>query len=557
VAVLLAVFVVAALVGAREAFGQVSGGALSPAPEAAASWWRTYTEHWHPLLTGTDAPAPPYLLPMAVGGTLLGGRAPLLVSLVLVLAVPVALWGAWRFLRVAGHLRSAEGASRWLLAWGSVTYALVPATSGAWGDGRLGTVVSTALLPWLAHAALGFGDPDPDRRWRAAWRSGLLLALATAFTPALWLVALVVALVVLGLALRVSPEAVRQRSVGGPPLAALAIVPVLLLPWVASLVTGGPLRGLLLEAGRLPAADVSRWDVLTGHAGSQPAPIALGAVVAVLAVLALLPRGPRILVTGCWIVALTAALAALLISLVDVPVLGGTGRPGLGVLVVLVQAAFVTAVVLGGEELAHQARGVWRRVVAIGGAVLLGSAVLLATTWFALGGHDRLTSDAPSAVPAYMEDSSLEGHEHGVLILTGTVADGLHYTIRRDDGTTLGEDEIVALSAPDQAFTDAVSTLVSRPTIAAATELGDAGIEYVVLTAPADGQVAATLDASTGLSQASAQDRSTRAWLVQKDLDPDAVAGPSSWVHTLLLVVQLAGLLLVLVLCGPTRRRER
>ena len=93
VAVLLAVFVVAALVGAREAFGQVSGGALSPAPEAAASWWRTYTEHWHPLLTGTDAPAPPYLLPMAVGGTLLGGRAPLLVSLILVLAVPIALWG--------------------------------------------------------------------------------------------------------------------------------------------------------------------------------------------------------------------------------------------------------------------------------------------------------------------------------------------------------------------------------------------------------------------------------------------------------------------------------
>jgi hypothetical protein len=195
--------------------------------------------------------------------------------------------------------------------------------------------------------------------------------------------------------------------------------------------------------------------------------------------------------------------------------------------------------------------------VAVGGAVLLGSAVLVGTVWFALGGHDHLTSDAPSAVPAYMEDSSLEGSEHGVLILSGTVAEGLHYTIRRDDGTTLGEDEIAALSAADQAFTDTVTTLVSRPTIATATELGDAGIEYVVLTAPADGQVAATLDASTGLSQASAQDRSTRAWLVQKELDPEAVTGPSSWLHTALLVVQLAGLLLVLVLCGPTRRRDR
>ena len=94
---------VAALVGAREAFGQVSGGALSPAPESAASWWRTYTEHWHPLLTGTDVPAPPYLLPMAVRRhAARRARARCLVSLILVLAVPVALWGAWRFLRVAG-----------------------------------------------------------------------------------------------------------------------------------------------------------------------------------------------------------------------------------------------------------------------------------------------------------------------------------------------------------------------------------------------------------------------------------------------------------------------
>ena len=102
-----------------------------------------------------------------------------------------------------------------------------------------------------------------------------------------------VALVVLGLALRVSPEAVRQRSVGGPPLVALGVVPVLLLPWVASLAGRRSARaGCCSRPAGCPAADVSRWDVLAGHAGSQPAPIALGAVLAVLAVLALLPRGP-------------------------------------------------------------------------------------------------------------------------------------------------------------------------------------------------------------------------------------------------------------------------
>jgi CheY-like chemotaxis protein len=41
------VFVVLALIGAREAFGTVAGGALSPAPETAAQWWRLYTESTH------------------------------------------------------------------------------------------------------------------------------------------------------------------------------------------------------------------------------------------------------------------------------------------------------------------------------------------------------------------------------------------------------------------------------------------------------------------------------------------------------------------------------
>ena len=53
-------------------------------------------------------------------------------------------------------------------AWIPATYALVPVTSGAWAEGRFGTVAVAALLPWAAHAALGFVDPDRDRRWRAS-----------------------------------------------------------------------------------------------------------------------------------------------------------------------------------------------------------------------------------------------------------------------------------------------------------------------------------------------------------------------------------------------------
>ena len=93
----------------------------------------------------------------------------------------------------------------------------MPVTSGAWGDGRLGVVVAAVLVPWLAHAALGFADPEPDRRWRAAWRTGLLLALAAAFTPVAWVFAVVLAVVVLtALAVAVTRSLPRDRSRLGP-----------------------------------------------------------------------------------------------------------------------------------------------------------------------------------------------------------------------------------------------------------------------------------------------------------------------------------------------------
>ena len=49
------------------------------------------------------------------------------------------------------------------------------------------------------------------------------------------------------------------------------------------------------------------------------------------------------------------------------------------------------------------------------------------------------------------------------------------------------------------------------------------------------------LDATAGLSQASAEDRATRAWQVDRAVDPDAVDGPDSWLRIVLLVLQGLG----------------
>ena len=63
------------------------------------------------------------------------------------------------------------------------------------------------------------------------------------------------------------------------------------------------------------------------------------------------------------------------------------------------------------------------------------------------------------------------------------------------------------------------------------------GIEYVVLPAPADGDVASALDATGGLVQASAEDRSTRAWQVDRTARPATPStAPAPGCGSLLLV---------------------
>ncbi|MCW2764101.1 MAG: glycosyl transferase, family 2 [Nocardioides sp.] len=559
VAVLLALFVVAALVGARQAFGSVVGGGLSPVPGSTTDWWRLYLESWHPLGQGTGVPAPPYLLPLTLVASLLAGPGHAL-SAVLVLAVPVSLWGAFRFLRVVGRLVSFPGAPRWLLLWGAATYALVPVVAGAWGDGRLGPVVTGALLPWLAHAALGFADPHPDRRWRAAWRAGLLLALATAFAPVAWLFAFVLGLVVLVAAFSIVPGAMRDRSVWGPPAVAVGITPVLLAPWWIPAVIQHAAAGLLLDPGRLPAPGFDGLGLVAGRFADLGAPWWLGVAPAVLALLGLVPRATRIPVLVCWVVALVAAVLAALLGAVTLTLPATTAAPGLGFLLVVLQGALVVGAVVGGQGLfaVVQSRAGWLRAAAAGIAAVAVVVPLGGLGWFVVGGHgERLSDHTIDAIPAYMVQSSMLGDAHGILVVRGSVADGLTYTVRRGDGVTLGEDEILDLAAEDPDLTRAVRALTSRPTPEVVDSLAGLGIEYVVLPTPADGSVAASLDATGGLTQASAEDRSTRAWQIDRPVAVNAVDGPRSWLRIGLLLVQALGIIWVAVLCAPTTNRRR
>jgi GT2 family glycosyltransferase len=547
--------------GAREAFGHVTGGGLAPSPASSADLWRLWTESWHALGTGTAVPAPAYTLPLAMLGWLLGGSAASAVSALLLLAVPLALWGAWRLLRVVGRLVDPGGSPRWLVALGAATYALVPVTSGAWGDGRLGVVVAAALLPWLAHAALGFADPEVDRRWRAAWRSGLLLALCAAGAPVAWVFAVVLAAVVLTIAYAVTRTLPRGRAVWGPPAVALGVGPVLLAPWWLPAIWQGAGSLLLMETGRQPYPPLASSDLLLGRFGAGTgAPGWLGALLVVLAVLALVPRATRIPVLVTWLVAVVAAGTATLLSVIRLPLPGGSVRPGIAFLMMVLHGCFVLAALLGAQGLVtilRRSRAEHHEVLLVGLAVVAAIVPAFGLAWFVVQGPGDLANSDNSGIPAYMTDDAVADKANGILLITGDTAGGLRFTVRRGAGDTIGENEIQYASEPDPAFTADVRALVSRPTPTVVSDLAAAGIHYIVLPAPADGDVAAGLDATDGLVQASAESRSTRAWRVGVAVDPRALDGARSLPRVVLLAVQGVGIVLVLILCLPTWRAGR
>jgi hypothetical protein len=262
------------------------------------------------------------------------------------------------------------------------------------------------------------------------------------------------------------------------------------------------------------------------------------------------------MVIVCWTVALVAALVGAATSHLVVELAAQPAWPGQGVVAVVLSAAWVCAIVLAAPEAWRMAPSAGRRLAGGLGLAALTLIPAVGMGWFVAGDASSLTSAKDSVVPAYMLQSSELGPAHGILVIEGTTEAGLTFAVRRGDGPTLGEDEIVALTRVDSAFARDVQALVSRPTAAIVNGLADQGIEYVLLPAPADAQAAATLDATAGLTQASTEDRATRAWKVDKELDPDAVLSSTSTRRWLLLGWQALAVLVTAVMCGPTRRER-
>ncbi|UFU02221.1 glycosyltransferase family 2 protein [Ruania suaedae] len=124
--------------------GPLIGGALLPADADFAGVWHAATSAWIAAGDGQPGPPDPFLLVLGALSLLTGGLwgVPLhtSISLLLVLAVPLAALSAWF---------AAGAATRSVLvrAWVALTWALGPSLLLGLGAGRVGGVLAHLLLP--------------------------------------------------------------------------------------------------------------------------------------------------------------------------------------------------------------------------------------------------------------------------------------------------------------------------------------------------------------------------------------------------------------------------
>ena len=535
--------------------GLLTGGALLPAPGSALDWWSAYLRSAHDLGTGSAAPAGPYLLPLAVVGTLLLAKSWLVVDVLMLLCVPLAALGGRRLL-----LRLTRSPATAL--WGGVSYGLLPVLGGAVQQGRLGTVAVALVLPWLVHAAL-FLDPErsTDRRRRAAWRTALLLALGSAFAPVLWVLA--TAVLVVGLAVG-APADRRWRSPAGwgPAVVPVAATPVLLLPWSASTWAHQGAVSWLTEAGlSAPAllAPLTWTDVAFGRpGGGAPWWFGLGVVLAAVAAFARADRRRPVLVA--WLVGVVALGCAAALAGADYASAGEPvpHRLWLGVPLLVAQAAAVCAAALAAPGIRDRLTGAsfgWRQPV---GATVLALALLAPVAgvawWAAAGSGGPLERRPAGPVPTYMTEAAAADPGRRVLVVRGDADAGFSYVVHNGPGLRLGDESLlpsVEEQRPLTAVVGALATAADPEDVAALHELG---IGFVYAPAPADPQLAANLDSVSGLTPGSATRPGARAW--QVGLTDAAAYRPldGSSARPWLLGLQGLALLVAAVLAAPTRR---
>ncbi|MFE4576908.1 glycosyltransferase family 2 protein [Streptomyces chartreusis] len=509
--VLFLVLLFVSLIACRELLGggALAGGALLPAPAESGELWSRYLDAWHPVGAGGTQSAPPYLALVAMLASTLLGSTGLAVTVLLVCSVPLAGFTAYFASRPLVE-------SRLLRAWAAVVYAFLPAATGALAGGRIGTAVLAVLLPLIARAgvaASGLANSSDARgSWRATWAYALLLTVATAFTPIIWPIALLLGVGLLAVhRTDITAYGLRFLAQFGVPLLVLA-------PWSLSLLPFGFFREAGLEYG---ASAASALDLLGASPGGPGTVSGLMLIGVVLAALAALLRSERQLgIRTAWVVALLGFLFAVL----------SNGSTWAGPATLVYGIALLAAALLGADgarsRVAEQSFG-WRQpVAALIAFTAAAGPLLVAAGWMIRGADGPLERRDPVQVPAFVAEESGTRDQARTLVLDSDSSAHVGYMLVRGSGARLGDAELAVADGENAKLDKIVANLVAGSGADQADQLGAFAVRYVLVHKGAPRDVTRVLDATPGLSRLSEQNGSAL-WRIDRQVSRAAIVAGS------------------------------
>ncbi len=524
---------VIALVAERSLLGPgpLGGGALIPAWGGAAGLWHEYLQGFHPVGVGSGSSAPPYLAVIAAVATVLGGKPWLAVDVILLGCVPLA--GISAFLAVRRVTRSTP-----VRVWAAASYALLPVAMGAVAAGRIGTAVVFVLIPAIALLAGRMLTLPPRRARRAAWATGLTIAVAAAFVPLVWVVALAAALAL------VAARPGMWRNLG----IVVAVPPLLLLPWTVQVATNP--AALLLEVGLqqpgLAVHDLSARSLLLLSPGGPGLPsMWVTAGIAVTALAALLLSRRRALMMAGWSIALAGLLVAVAVS--RVVVTPGSGEPAVpawpGAAMLIAAVGLLLAGATAGEDIPRLVHGPGNRDlddrpaagdgkkrlkrgggrkagnpagtggpralrvigVAALAVVACSAPVLAAASWVISGVRGPVGPVPGPIVPAVVSASASNGLQQRTLVLREAGSE-VSFSLQRGASPSLGDADLTPVPAAQRALSTAVAALVA-PNGGEAVDQGQLlsqlDVGFVLLPSPVNQNLARLLNGVASLQPVS------------------------------------------------------
>jgi GT2 family glycosyltransferase len=450
-------------------------GTLRAWPDAGALW-SAFFSTWRHTMLGADRPGPTAFGLSGALATLLLGNAALARTLVVVAAYPLGAFGAYRLVRPFARVPMPA-------VVGALAYGANPVARNAIAHGRLGSLVTYALAPFVLMALVRGSDAvetGPALVRRIAGLAIVLAVAASVWPPAL-LAAPAIAVAVV-LAVPFSGGAGVAARAGRLALAATAAAFVLLGPWSFSMIGADAAALGLLPRDPLALRHVLQFQ--TGPTGSGVG--GWGLLIAAVLPLAV-ATGNRLAWAGrAWIlVALSFALAWLpgrVSATAPVPdpegilvfaALGLAFAAGLGA------AAFV-------EDLRTFHFG-WRQLVASAAAVGIALPVLGLAADTTTGRWDLPAHDWPQELAWLADDADAGGFRllwlgDATILPTGVeVASGVGYGLTSDgtgDARDLlppGSDDATAIVA--EALREASDGRTTR----LGHLLAPAGVRYVAL----------------------------------------------------------------------------